>query len=65
MAGSVAARAVLPVTGDCAVDDAGVDGLHGLITHAQLVKHARAEAFEHNISVLDEVKQYFLASLLL
>ena len=63
MPGGVALGPGLPVAGDRAVDDPGVDLAHALVADAEAVEHARAEGLEHDVVFAHE-RQQRLAALL-
>jgi hypothetical protein len=58
VAGAVAQRAVLPVAGDRAVDEPGVDLPQRLVAGAEPVHHARAEGLEQHVGVADEPQEH-------
>ena len=57
MAGALPERAVLPVAGDRAVDEARVAFRERVVAHAQPLHHARPEALDEDVVVLREPKQ--------
>ena len=65
VARAVAVRAVLPVTGDRAVDETGILLAQALVADAEAVEHAGAEGLEQHVVLAGQAQQHVAPALVL